>query len=251
MTPWPRQLCGVDEIARALDADAPVRLVLVCRERGARDPRVVTLLERVSAMGLPVRRGAPREVDRMSRTSPPAIVLALVGPRPLATDAEILAGPGAAWLLTRVEYATNAGVAARTVEVAGADGIFLDMKAPATAALRRSVLRASIRADRYLPVRFVEPVPVVEAARAAGRRIIAIEDIGERAPWDVDLSGRVLCVLGGEKEGVPRELLDRCDDIVRIPMVGFIPSYNLQAAVACIATERLRQLAGARDQGAS
>lgn len=236
-----------------MDEGAPVRLVLVCRERGPKDARIVALLERALAAGIPVRKGAPREIDRMSRTSPSAPVLGLVGPRPLATDDEIMAGPGAVWLLTRVEYATNAGFAARTVEVAGADGIFLDMKSldmkgldsrsPPTAAMRRTVLRASIRADRYLPVRFAEPEPVLAAARASGRRVIAIEDVGTRAPWEVALTGRVLFVVGGEKDGVPRTILERCDEVVRIPMAGFIPSFNLQAAVACIATERLRQLA--------
>jgi tRNA G18 (ribose-2'-O)-methylase SpoU len=30
---------------------------------------------------------------------------------------------------------------------------------------------------------------------------------------------------------------------VRVPMAGFIPSYNVQAAMAAVAAERLRQLA--------
>jgi tRNA G18 (ribose-2'-O)-methylase SpoU len=41
---------------------------------------------------------------------------------------------------------------------------------------------------------------------------------------------------------VPPEVLEACDLTVRIPMRGFIPSYNLQAAMAIVAGERLRQL---------
>jgi tRNA G18 (ribose-2'-O)-methylase SpoU len=52
----------------------------------------------------------------------------------------------------------------------------------------------------------------------------------------------VLFVLGGERHGIPREVLDQCDDVIRIPMLGFIPSYNLQAAMAAVASERLRQI---------
>jgi tRNA G18 (ribose-2'-O)-methylase SpoU len=37
-------------------------------------------------------------------------------------------------------------------------------------------------------------------------------------------------------------VLDSCDLVVRIPMAGFVASYNLQAAVAAIAAERFRQL---------
>ena len=59
-----------------------------------------------------------------------------------------------------------------------------------------------------------------------------------------DLTGPVLFVVGAEDEGVPRELLDLCDETVRIPMEGFIRSYNLQVAVAVLGVERLRQLGG-------
>ena len=36
-------------------------------------------------------------------------------------------------------------------------------------------------------------------------------------------------------------LLARCDAVLRIPMRGFVPAYNLQAAMAMVAGERLRQ----------
>ena len=52
--------------------------------------------------------------------------------------------------------------------------------------------------------------------------------------------------MGGESDGVPRALLARCDAVARIPMAGFVASYNLQAAVAILAAERLRQRGGSR-----
>jgi tRNA G18 (ribose-2'-O)-methylase SpoU len=53
-------------------------------------------------------------------------------------------------------------------------------------------------------------------------------------------------VVGGENGGIPPEVLARCHSSIRVPMAGFIPCYNLQAAVSAIATERLRQRAGVR-----
>jgi tRNA G18 (ribose-2'-O)-methylase SpoU len=52
-------------------------------------------------------------------------------------------------------------------------------------------------------------------------------------------------VVGGERDGLAHELLAQCDAVVRIPMAGFVPSYNLQGALSALAAERLRQL-GAR-----
>jgi tRNA G18 (ribose-2'-O)-methylase SpoU len=51
----------------------------------------------------------------------------------------------------------------------------------------------------------------------------------------------VLLVVGAEETGVPSELLESCDETLRIPMEGFIRSYNLQVAVAVVGVERLRQ----------
>ena len=77
-----------------------------------------------------------------------------------------------------------------------------------------------------------------------GRRMLAIEDTGNVSPWDIDLTGRVHLVVGGEARGIPDAILAACDAVVRIPMPGFVPSYNLQGAVAAVASERLRQLEG-------
>jgi tRNA G18 (ribose-2'-O)-methylase SpoU len=52
-----------------------------------------------------------------------------------------------------------------------------------------------------------------------------------------------VCLIGGERGGLPQAVLARCHAVLRIPMAGFVPSYNVQAAMAAIATERLRQLA--------
>ena len=51
-----------------------------------------------------------------------------------------------------------------------------------------------------------------------------------------------MLVVGAENAGVSKEVLDAADEIVRLPMPGFIPSYNLQVAISSLAIERLRQL---------
>ena len=71
--------------------------------------------------------------------------------------------------------------------------------------------------------------------------IVAAEDVGDRGPWDVDLTGNVLLVVGAERAGVSQETLDAADYVVKLPMDGFVPSYNLQVAVSVLAVEALRQ----------
>jgi TrmH family RNA methyltransferase len=97
-------------------------------------------------------------------------------------------------------------------------------------------------ASSLLPVVYAPTPDVLASAAAHGVRTIAIEDTGTHAPWEVDLRGRVLCLIGNEQTGIDDPVVARCDHSIRIPMAGFVPSYNVQAAMTAIAVERLRQL---------
>ena len=176
----------------------------------------------------------------MSPDSPPARALALLGPDPRADLAGLLAEGGAVWLLHRAAYPSNVGFTIRTAEVSGAAGVVVD--AMFNHAERSRVSHVSMGAQRLLPVLWESTSRVLAAARAADHRIIAVEDTGTLAPWQVDLRGPVVLIVGNERSGIEAEVLKECDAVIRIPMQGFVPSYNLQAAVSAVATERLRQL---------
>jgi len=231
-----RQLAGEAEIEAALARDEAPRVLLV--RRGATGA-LARLAERCRAAGTLVRETSANDLRRMSRTPEPCDALGLVGPDPDAPLDEVLARPGCAWLLAGVAYPGNAGYAIRTAEVSGAEAILLDC--PFDAAGRRLAARTSMHAERFFPVRWIAADDAIAAARAAGRRIVAIEDSGALAPCDADLRGAILFVIGGETRGIAPSVLERCDAVLRIPMRGFIPAYNLQAAMAIVAGERLRQ----------
>jgi len=137
-------------------------------------------------------------------------------------------------------YPSNAGMVIRTAEGSGAEGIVLDTDWHHHE--RRMATRTSMRADLYLPVFWETAQETVAAARRHEHRIFGIENTGTRAPWDEDLTGPSLFIIGGEAHGIPAQILEQCDAVLRLPMAGFIPSYNLQAATAVLAIERLRQL---------
>jgi tRNA G18 (ribose-2'-O)-methylase SpoU len=235
-----RQLAGPEEIEAALSAGEPVRLLLAASD--PHDPRVRELCQRAHQAGIEVMPASRASLWRLGKTDPPSEILALVGRDPHAPMEQVMAERGAAWLLVGIAYPGNTGFAIRTAEVSGADGVFIESDFEHEG--RREAVRAAMRADRFMPVFWMPALPLIGAAREAGRRILAIEDVGRRAPWEMDLGGPVLFVVGGERHGIPPEVLDACDDVIRIPMRGFIPSYNLQAAMAAVASERLRQLEG-------
>ena len=51
-------------------------------------------------------------------------------------------------------------------------------------------------------------------------------------------------LLGGEREGISETVLSSVDEIIKIPMTGFVPSFNLQAPLSAVAIEAQRQRYG-------
>lgn len=82
--------------------------------------------------------------------------------------------------------------------------------------------------------------------RARGYRIVATtphtEDVGLQ---EFDLSaGKVALCFGTEMEGLSEELLAEADEYLRIPMYGFVESFNISVSAAIILytlTQRLRR----------
>jgi tRNA G18 (ribose-2'-O)-methylase SpoU len=235
--PRVRQLAGPVEIDAALRAGEDVRLLLV--QEDARHEEVAPLVARAQELGVPVRTATRNVVARLCHVRPAEEILALVGRDPDAGLAESLARRGAFWLLVGVAYPGNVGMVIRTAEVSGADAIAIDGSFDHET--KRAALRASMRADKFMPALWLSAGEVLDAARGTGHRVLALDESGVRAPWELDLTGPCLFVVGGENGGIPCEVLARCDASIRVPMAGFIPCYNLQAAVSAIATERLRQ----------
>jgi tRNA G18 (ribose-2'-O)-methylase SpoU len=99
-----------------------------------------------------------------------------------------------------------------------------------------------MRADWYMPVFWSDARDAIQRARSAGYAVYAVENTGDAAPWEVDLSGPVVFAVGGESHGIPEDVLAASDRVLRVPMGGFIPSFNLQIALGVVGVERLRQI---------
>ncbi len=202
---------------------------------------VVRLAAEAGAQILPI---TDRDLWRMSAAGgESAAVLALVGRQPeVAVEHLFSPGRGVVWILAGLQYPSNVGYVIRTAEVAGAGAIVIDDGGRMGRRERDQALRVSMGAHRFLPVLWTSATEALDLAEAAGWRWILLEDDGQQAPWDVDLTGDLVVVVGAEAEGASEEVRCRCAEVVRVPMAGFVPSYSVQAPVAAVAVERLRQL---------
>jgi len=210
-----------------------------------RSPEANALLERLEGVGVEIRFESARELRRMSALDPPPELLAMRANRPTRDVSEAMRDEGLALALVGLRYPANVGFILRSLEVAGGSCAAID--SDWGDAQFEEALRVSMRADRFMPVFRESATDALQAARKAGRQIIALETHGKRTPWEVDLDRPTLVLVGSETHGIPDALARSADEVVRIPIGGFIPSYNVQAAVGIVLGEWLRQSPAAED----
>lgn len=139
-----------------------------------------------------------------------------------------------AFLLDGVTDPGNLGAIIRSARAFAFDGVVLpsDRSCPVTGA----VFRASAGAAARIPVvQVTNLVRAVEKMQEAGFWVFAAEgkegaDLPEFAP-----AKRTAVVLGSEKRGIRRLVLERCDGRIRIPMAAGVDSLNVSVAAGIIA----------------
>ena len=236
------QLCGTEEVRDAIEEGESISLILVKRDHN--NQAVDEIISMAEKSEIRVIEGSENDLWRMARDNSDGApdILALVGRNPSATFEEVLQSGGLIWMLDGAKYPVNIGFCIRTAEVSGADAVIID--GPLNNQERSAAKRASMKAHRFIPVFWRNAIESIHSAKQAGFRIIAVEDVGEKTPWEVDLTGNVILIVGGEREGISDEVLSSVDEVIKIPMTGFVPSFNLQAPLSAVAIEAQRQRYG-------
>ena len=167
-------------------------------------------------------------------------IIARVGPRRLVTLSELLDGPGrVVVMLDGVEDPFNFGQAVRSLYAAGIDGLIVRPRNWLSAAA--TVIRASAGASERLPTAAAETAEIIAAARAHAVPIAVAAPDG-RSMDEIDLTGPLLLVIGGEKRGVARPLQEAASARVSIPYGREFPqALGTAAATAVLGFEVARQ----------
>lgn len=167
-------------------------------------------------------------------------IIARVGPRRTRPLEQLMAHAAPVLvLLDGVEDPYNFGQAVRSLHAAGIDGLVMTPRRHFPAA---TVIRASAGASEFMPLAVVETVNAIAAARERSIPVAVAAAAGSRAMDEVDLTGPLLLIIGGEKRGVSRSVAQAADLRIRIPY-GREVDYALgtAAAATALAFEVLRQ----------
>ena len=238
------KLTGPHAVREALAAGRPLQTVLLARGRhGGRLEEIARLAKR---NGVPVRFEDRVRLDQVAGTREHQGVVAMVASKAAVSLEDLLArpnqqgAPGLLVLLDGVEDPQNLGAIIRTALAAGAAGIVIPERR--AAGLGDAAARASAGAVAHLPVARVTNLPrAMETLKSAGYWLVGLDERAERRYTDVDLTGSVALVLGGEGKGLHQLVRERCDFLVSIPSRGPVPSLNVSVAAGIALFEALRQ----------
>ena len=145
------------------------------------------------------------------------------------------------WVLTDgIEDPYNLGFTLRSLYASGVNGIIMPHHNCLCAA--GIVAKSSAGTSELLDIRICDPESAVEAFIRAGYRIICAGIRDSVSIYQADLHKPLLLVVGGEKRGISRNILDKANQIVRIDYGReFHGSLSAASATTVIAFEVLHQ----------
>lgn len=143
-------------------------------------------------------------------------------------------------ILDGVSDVRNLGAIARSLEVAGGQGIIVPAKGGA--AVNGEAVKASAGALMRLDTCRVSNLRVaIYSLQQAGFKIVAASEKADKLIYDIDLRGPVAIVMGSEGSGISKGILSLADEMAGIPQSGQIGSLNVSVASAIVAFEAVRQ----------
>jgi len=184
---------------------------------------------------------SPEELERLCGSPDHQGVVAEVDPYPYADPNALLRRPDALIVaLDQVQDPRNLGAICRSAEFAGAAGVVIPERR--SAEVTAVVCKTSAGAVEHLEIARVRNLADwLAEAKQANFWIWAADTDATQAPWDVDLTGPTVLVLGSEGKGVRPRVASACDGLVALPRLGQIDSLNVSAAAAALLSEATRQ----------
>ena len=241
-------LYGVLPVVEALRAGSR-RIERILVAEGVHEARLQELYELAREYRVPVRRAPRAELQRLAAGANHQGVLATVAAARYEDADRLLASlacrvadarPPLAVVLDGVEDPRNLGAIIRTAECAGADALFVPERR--AAGLTETVAKASAGALEYLPVaRATNIARLVEEFKGRGIWTVGTDAEANIDYADWDWTQPCAILLGGEGAGLRRLVRERCDALVRIPLLGRISSLNVSVAAGVVLYEAVRQ----------
>jgi 23S rRNA (guanosine2251-2'-O)-methyltransferase len=241
----PRTVFGFHAVQARLRADAPSVLEIFLDE-SREDARAKDLLALAESRGVKVMRVPGKRIDGFCGGERHQGVVARVEEiarrEGLEDLLDRLTEPVLLLVLDCVTDPHNLGACLRVADAAGAHAVIApkDRAAGIGATVSKVASGAAESMPYYMVTNLARTIDELK------ERNIWIVGADERAPatlYEAQLPDSIAWVLGAEGEGMRRLTRERCDTLVKIPMLGSVASLNVSVASGiCLFESRRRRL---------
>ena len=207
-----------------------------------KNDKIETILKLAKLKKIPVEYAPKEWLDRESKTSRHQGVIAIIDMPTYYKLENVLSKSKkeiCLLLLDRIQDPQNLGSILRTSESAEVDGVVIPPRDSVD--LTPTVRRVAMGGDR-IPIIKESLFRAIKMIRDEGISVIGVDPSGEKTIYQENLRGAMAFLIGGEHHGLSKEILGKCDSVVKIPMHGSISSLNVGVATALVLFERLRQM---------
>ena len=213
------------------------------------------VLDEARAAGIVLQKADRKKLDRIAGDVRHQGVVALAAERSYAALDDLFAAAEASGrvplfvLLDEIEDPRNLGSIIRTADGAGAHGVIIPKRR--SAGLTAAAAKASAGALEHVPVaRVTNLAQTVDELKERGVWVAGADASAEQEVYEADLTVPLAVVIGNEGKGLGRLIRERCDFLVKLPMLGRMNSLNAAVAAGVILYEAVRQRRGTASRSA-
>lgn len=226
----------------ACENDRKIQKIWIDRaKRKSKHAEIGFLTAKSHQLGFLIEFVDNEQINEISVGSTHGGILAFCTERTLPTLAPTAIKPNGFYVYVEgIEDPYNFGYTIRSLYAAGVDGVVLPERNWMGSA--GIVARASAGCSEQMPLFVASSEEAVNAFRAAGYRILCAGIRDSVSVFEERFSFPILLVIGGEKRGISRKVLDAADQIVRIDYGrSFQGSLSAASAATVMAFEIFRQ----------
>jgi 23S rRNA (guanosine2251-2'-O)-methyltransferase len=143
-------------------------------------------------------------------------------------------------LLDEIEDPHNLGSILRTAECTGVHGVIIPKRR--SAGLTATVLKTSAGAAEHVPVaRVTNLAQTIDKLKEAGVWVAGTDLSASQDVYKMKFDMPLVIVIGNESKGMGRLIKEKCDFLVKLPMLGQLNSLNASVAAGVLMYEVVRQ----------
>ena len=223
--------------------DRKIEKILFDRDRLHKIHKEIGYLRAISEeRGFELVPSTAEELDSITLGTSHGGIIAITGDRTLPTfDEETDIEPNGFYAMIQgIEDPYNFGYSLRSLYATGCSGIILPERNWMSAA--GVVARSSAGASEMFKIYKSDPLVAAEIFKAKGYKIVCADERTDNVLGTCELKKPLLLIVGGEKRGISRALVDNADILVKINYAReFKASLSAASATTMFAYEIMRQ----------